>query len=141
MKNFGDLSVEDFSNYFITAVDTADTILTHHWKSGQAEQSQSLFLRPVTDDEVLKHISTLKNKKSVGTDEIEVAVLKKASQIVSPYVKTAFNKCLYAGVFPQSMKLATVKPIHKTGEKKLTSKYRPISILGTLTELFEIVVQ
>ena len=40
----GVLSVEDFNNYFITAVDTSDTILTHNWKREQAVQSQSIFL-------------------------------------------------------------------------------------------------
>ena len=57
-----DLSADYFYNYFITAVDTSDPILTHRWKSQQVEQPQSIFMRPVTEDEVLKHISTLKNK-------------------------------------------------------------------------------
>ena len=136
----GDLSVEDFSNYFITAVDTSDTILTHHRKSQQAEQTQSIFLRPVTDAEVMQHISTLKNKKPVGMDCIEVVVLKKASQIVSPYLTTAFNKCIYAGVFPQSMKMTKLILILNAGETNLPSNYRPISILGNLSKLFENVI-
>ena len=57
----GDLSVEDFNNYCITAVDSSDTILTQHWKSQQAEQPQSKFHSPITDDQVLEHISTLEN--------------------------------------------------------------------------------
>ena len=133
----GDLSAEDFNNYFITAVDTSDTSLSHHWENQPIDQPQSIFLRPVTDDEVLKHISTLKNKKSVGTDCIEAAVLKKASQIVGPYLKIAFNKCMYEGVFPQSMKIAKVIPIFKAGVSNLASNYRPISILGNLSKLFE----
>ena len=44
-----DSFVEDFNNYFITAIDTSDTILTHPWNSQQAEKPQSRFLRPVTD--------------------------------------------------------------------------------------------
>ena len=111
MTKCGDLSVEDFDDYFITAVDTSDNVLTHHWESEHVEQSQSLFLRPVTDDEVSKHNSTLKSKKSVGTDGIEVVVLKKASLIVNPYLKAAFNNCIFAGVVSQSMKIATVIPI------------------------------
>ena len=67
-----DLSAEDFNNYFKTAADTSDTISTHRFKSQQVEQAQSIFMRPVTEDEVSKHISTLKNKKSVGMDCIEV---------------------------------------------------------------------
>ena len=67
----------------------------------------------------------LKNKKNLlGWISLEVAILKKASQ--SPYLKTAFNKCIYAGVFPQSMKFAKIIPICKAGEKTLPSNYRPI---------------
>ena len=62
----GDLSAEDSNNYFITAVDTSDTISTHYLKSQQAEQPQSKFFLPVTDDEDMKHISTLKNIKLSG---------------------------------------------------------------------------
>ena len=79
MTKYGDLSVGDFNIYFITAVGTSDTLLTHHWNSQQAEQPQSnhwnsqqaeqlqsIFLRPVTDAEILQHISTLKNKNLLG---------------------------------------------------------------------------
>ena len=128
----GDISVEDFN--FITAVDTSDT---HHWKRQQAEQPQSIFLRPVIDAEVTQHISKSKNKKSVGMDCTEMAVFKKAFQIVSPYLKTAFNKCIHAGVIPQSMKSAQLIPIFKAGESILPSNERPIFVLGTLSKLFE----
>ena len=99
----GDITVEDFKDYFITAVDTPDT---HHWKRQQAEEPQSIFLRPVTDAEDMQHLSKLRNKKSFGMDFIEVAVFKKAFQIVSLYLRTAFNKSIHAGVLPQSMKIA-----------------------------------
>ena len=114
-----DLSVEDFNNYFITAVDTSDTVVTSQLNSQQVEQPQSIFLRPVTDAELLQHISTLKNKKSVGMDCIEVAVLNNASEIVSPYIKTAFSKLIYACVFPQSMKIAKMIPFFKARETSL----------------------
>ena len=73
-------------------------------------------------------------------DCIEVAVLKKASDIYSRYLIIAFNKCINAGVFPQSMKIAKVIPIFKAGETNLASNYRPISILGNLSKLFEKVI-
>ena len=44
-------------------IKTYDTILTHHWNRQQAEQPQSVFLRPVTDAETLQHISTLEKQK------------------------------------------------------------------------------
>ena len=57
-----DLSVEDIKNYFITAVDTSNNILLGHWNIQHAEQPQSIFLRPVTDAEVLQHIHNEKQK-------------------------------------------------------------------------------
>ena len=99
MTKIDDLSVEDIIKYFITAFDTSDTILTHHCKRQQAEQPQSIFLRPVTDVEVMQHISTFKNKESVGRDSIEVAVLKKAFQLVFPYSKTAFKNVYMQACF------------------------------------------
>ena len=140
VKNFGGLSVEDFNKYFVTACDKQNNTSAPKWKSQQVDQPQSMFLRPVNDDEILKIIATLKNKKSVGKDSVDVRVLKKAAQIVSPYLKTAFNKCISEGVFPQSMKIAKVVPIFKAGEKNLPSNYRPISILGNLSKVFEKVI-
>ena len=67
-----------------------------------------MFVRPITDDEQLKIIATLKNKKSVGKDGIDVRVLKKLAQVVGPYLSTAFNKCILEGVFPKRMKTAQV---------------------------------
>ena len=44
---------------------------------------------------------------------------------------------MYAGVFPESMKIAEVIPIYKAGENNLASNCRPLSILGNLSKLFE----
>ena len=117
MKNRGELSVEDFNKYFVTVCDKQNSTSAPKVKSQQVDQLQSLFLRPVSDDEILKIIATLKNKKSAGKDGVDVRVLKKAEQIVSPYLKTAFNKCISEGVFPQRMKVAKIVPIFKAGEK------------------------
>ena len=54
-----------------------------------------MFLRPVTVEEILIIIETLKNKKSVANDGIDVRVcVMKAAQNVSSYLKAAFNKCI-----------------------------------------------
>ena len=48
-----------------------------------------------------------------------------------------FNKCLTAGVFPDSLKIAQVTPIYKNGCKHEFTNYRPISVLSTFSKLFE----
>ena len=140
VKNCGELSVEDFNKYFVTACDKQNNTFAPKWKSQQVDQLQPMFLRPVTDDEFLKVIATLKNKTFYGKDCVDFRVLKNAAQIVSPYLKTAFNKGISEGVFSQSMKIAKVVPICKAGEKHLPSIHIPISILGNLSKVFEKVI-
>ena len=47
------------------------------------------------------------------------------------------NTCFSTGIFPQTLKLATVIPLFKSGETASLNNYRPISILPTLSKVFE----
>ena len=44
---------------------------------------------------------------------------------------------MLAGVFPNELKLAKVVPLYKSGNRNCTSNYRPISILPTISKIFE----
>ena len=46
-------------------------------------------------------------------------------------------KSIATGQFPSQMKLVQVLPIYKSGEKSNPSNYRPISILFTVSKIFE----
>ena len=48
-----------------------------------------------------------------------------------------FNSCMLTGVFPDELKVAKVMPLFKTGNRSDMSNYRPISILPTLSKIFE----
>ena len=47
------------------------------------------------------------------------------------------NLSLSNGVVPSAMKIAKVIPIFKTGDRKLFTNYRPISILPVFSKIFE----
>ena len=68
--------------------------VAHKWEIQHFDQLQSEFLHPVTDDEILKRIAALKNKKPVGTDGIDVKIFKAAAQIVSLLVTNCYKKQL-----------------------------------------------
>ena len=53
---------------------------------------------------------------------------------------TLFNACLTAGVFPDDWKLANVHPVFKSGDSRLLTNYRPISVLSILAKVFESLV-
>jgi len=47
---------------------------------------------------------------------------------------------LSSGIFPTRTKFAEVKPIFKKGNKNGTSNYRPVSLLTTISKIFESVI-
>jgi hypothetical protein len=59
---------------------------------------------------------------------------------VSTHVTFIINKCLEAGEFPESWKDSLVIPLPKCVEPKSHGDYRPISVLPTMSKIFERVV-
>ena len=47
------------------------------------------------------------------------------------------NLSFKTGVFPQQMKTANVVPIYKSGDEKIFSNYRPVSVLPVFSKLIE----
>lgn len=64
-------------------------------------------------------------------------LLKSVCQILTPSITALINKSLTTGKFPDQLKLAKVFPIFKSGSKSDPCNYRPISILPTLSKIFE----
>ena len=97
----------------------------------------SIFLNPVTYQELDKLIDKLPNKVSSGYNNISNILLKNIKPlIVSPLVGI-FNSSLTTGVFSKLMKTAIVVPLHKGQSTLELSNYRPISLLLTISKLLE----
>ena len=82
-------------------------------------------------------ISSLKPKSSSGCDEITSKIIKSCAPIISLPFSYIYNYSLHSGIFPDRLKIAVVKPLHKTGDKFNISNYRPISLLPTFSKIFE----
>ena len=97
----------------------------------------SIFFNPTDPGEILDIINNLKVKKSAGFDGIDNYLIKSiAPYIIYPLVYI-FNISLTTGEIPDTMKIAKVIPIFKKGNKQLSSNYRPISLLTSLSKILE----
>ena len=55
------------------------------------------------------------NNSSPGYDGIPGKIIKAASDILAPIIAHLCNQSLATGVFPNSLKIAVVRPIFKSG--------------------------
>ena len=97
----------------------------------------SLFLHVPNSDEIAKDINKLADTNSCSYDLVSNRTLKATKTTISPYLEILFHKCIEEGVFPDSFKIAQVIPLFKGGKKDDRNCYRPISLLPTISKLFE----
>jgi hypothetical protein len=90
--------------------------------------------------DISKIISKFKSKSSSGDDRITMTLIKHTCNALSIPLAALVNQSLHNGIFPHSLKLAKVLPIFKKGDKSLLDNYRPISLLSSLSKIFEKVV-
>ena len=102
----------------------------------QKSLTQSMFLKATNEFEMEKIITKMKNKTSFGPDGISPKLLKLSSVSVIRPLTVLINRCMESGVIPESLKVAKVIPIYKSGDQKNFSNYRPISLLPVLGKVF-----
>jgi hypothetical protein len=151
-----DTIVEGFNSYFIRIADNI------HWKNKvKATLSNNLLLRnypgnfmtymsmaftspfpkiqisKTTNIEIEKIIESLKVKDTHGYEGISIKILRACKSFISVPLSYLCNRALFEGVFPDRLKYAEIIPVHKRGDKKDLSNYRPISILTSFSKIFE----
>ena len=101
----------------------------------------SLFnFSSITEDDIISIITKFKNKTSSGHDGMSNKLLKSIKHEISKPLTIIINQSIATGVFPDALKIAKVKPLHKKGDKSCFNNYRPISLLPTISKVFERVI-
>ena len=94
----------------------------------------------INSTDVLHIINELKPKNSAGHDLISCKLLKEIRFIISEPLAMVINQTLLTGIFPNKLKIAKVIPLFKKGDKSIIENYRPISILPSISKVFEKII-
>ena len=100
------------------------------------EQTLEAEFQPATVTEVNLVVRSLKNSRSKN-NVVPVTIYKRLSDLINPIICDIFNESVTQGVFPESLEIAKIIPVHKSGCRKKIENYRPISLLPTLSKIFE----
>ena len=95
------------------------------------------ILHPALESEVEKEARELDPSKSCGFFDISPKIIKWSATLLAPILTKLLNMCFLGGIYPDSLKIARVKPIFKGGNKNESTLYRPISILSQINRIFE----
>ena len=96
----------------------------------------------VSLEDIENELENLDSSKKGTFNNIPTNLLKKSSTICGPALQKIWNKELIGkGVFAENLKLAVVTLIHKKEDKSLAKNYRPVSVLPSVSKVFERLLQ
>ena len=102
-----------------------------------AKPNSNLTFQPITVDITSRIIDSLKPKTSTGVDCISNKLLKFERNVISEPLTIIINQMLNVDVFPDLLKISKVIPIYKKEDDTIFSNYRPISLLPSISKIFE----
>ena len=100
----------------------------------------SFQFRNVTQLYVGEIIKQLNDKTIYGYDGISNNLIKKMEPLIVEPLTLIINQSLNTGIFPNKFKQAKIIPIHKKEDVHLIENYRPISLLPSISKIFEKIV-
>ena len=98
---------------------------------------KGFVFKPETNTSIKKLIEKIRKDVATGADEVGAKLIKDASEVLAPVLAQIINIGYETCTFPDCMKKATIKALHKKDDPDKISNYRPISILPTISKVFE----
>ena len=132
---------ESINNYFVNVGPKTEESIPKNpvKKPGNFLKNRNQFnflIAHLSNEEVLSIINNLENK-TAGPQSIPVNLLKLIPDLILIPLCRIISKSFSTGIFPNSLKICKIIPIHKGGLTNNISNYRPISLLSIFDKIIE----
>ena len=98
---------------------------------------QSFFTSPTSSEEIESQIKHLKNHKANGPNSIPTTIFKKFGKNISVPLTELINLSFNQGKFPAVLKIASVTPTFKKGDKLDVKNDSPMSLISNISKIIE----
>lgn len=126
-----------FNEYFISVGSIQNMNKIPKGRPIITQNLETMFLNPVTPLEVSNIIKKLKNKTSFGIDEFPPTLIKQCRYLLITPLTYLINNSFSEAIFPDLLKVSTIKPIPKKNHSNEPKDFRPIAKLSTFSKIFE----
>ena len=75
----------------------------------------SMVVKPISEGQLCRIVSKMEPKRSSGCDDISNFLLKRIISCIKGPFCDLINRFMLSGIFPESMKIAKIIPLHKSG--------------------------
>ena len=148
---------EIFNKYFVSVAaeigfpdpitSSDEALLTHQnhpsvikIREKHPELHNSFSFHAVNPQEIMIYMKQFNIKKATGYDNIPGKIIRLAHRELSVPFANLINISLSQSVFPDAMKCAEVSPILKKDDNLRKGNFRPVSILTSLSKIYETVL-
>ena len=134
-------NVADYINdFFINIGPKLATKCKRPWMYYGTECDNTLGNITTAPDEILELCKKININKASCIDNISSEILRDAFMVLPARLCSLFNICFNTAVIPSEWKIAKITPLPKSGNSKLVSNYRPISLLPLLSKIMEKII-
>ena len=112
--------------------------LDNHCKKSNLKEK--LLFAKIESDKVFKILKSFDESKAPGIDDLSGIFLKAGDSLLATPVTQLCNLSISSGRFPDTCKIAKLKPLFKKGSKTDPRNYRPISLLALMSKELERIV-
>ena len=126
-----------FNTFFATVGTKIQEKLKIEEKKFEQIVPEKFEFQEESEEKIIKLIQRIKNDVAVGYDDISAKLLKDSKETISETLTKLVNISYRKSTFPQCLKKGIVRAVHKKDDTEDPANYRPLTILSTLSKIFE----